>query len=272
MIDLRRFTRLEKYRQKNQPLIIVSKVAVICYLMIFSVSYLTASTEAYFASPEQVSKINITTGIWVDESSFVFNETGNEQINACPAVIEVEVENDGDGPMLAEGSYEIYYAEDGGDPLEDGIKLELDENEGIIEILEVGETTKLTYETSDPGVYMFVTYKHDIISDEDRFMSEEIIVECEDEQPEDEQNNDQTSTNKQDNENAQKDDEEQSEDAAKDTNDEDTSIENTDNNTEAGNEANDTNEDESTSVDDNDSTNEGDDENHEDTDNNEVDE
>src|SRR5699024_10259120 len=96
------------------------------------------------------------------------------------AEIEVEIENNGDGSMLAEGIYEIYYAEEG-DPVEDGDKIEPNDEagEGTIDVLESGETQKLTYEVSEPGIYIFVAYQHEDSSDDDRVLSEAITIECE---------------------------------------------------------------------------------------------
>ena len=167
------------------------KSVFICYLIIYSVSYLTADTAAYFNGQQQGSEIMITAGTWeneepkesgeLDNSSLAFIDGDTSIFQMCPNVIKVEIENSGDGPMLAEGSYEIYYVRNGHQE-EEGIKLELDEGEGVIEVMEVVETKSLTYETNEPGVYIFAIYEHDDALREHPIWSEEITVICDSEE------------------------------------------------------------------------------------------
>lgn len=179
---------MRSYRKKYGPLLIGIKTMVICYLVLFSVSYLTSDTVAYFNDPKQVSNILITAGVWEDEdeeasieeekeSSLAFTEQDELLFTTCPAEIEVEIENNGAASMQAEGTYEVYFSESG-NPEEDGEKIELNEDEGIIAVLASGETGTLTYETEVAGVYQFVMYDHDT-AEEDGIWSEPIYVDCE---------------------------------------------------------------------------------------------
>lgn len=177
-----RSKRVKKFRSRNRPLEIVIKVALICYVVIFSVSYLTSGTSAYFSSHQQVNPV-ITAGDWEteqpedsdeewDESSLVFTTKGNQNIKQCPAEIEIKLKNAGQGDMQDDSTYEIYYVQNG-NPEQHGEKIELEENEEerIIEPLKSGEKTKLTYETNVSGVYVFVAYQHEKHPDEERTWS-----------------------------------------------------------------------------------------------------
>lgn len=158
------------------------KAMLICYLIIFSASYLTSGTSAYFSSQFQVNN-TITASTWVseepkvDESSLVFLGKGNQNIKICPAVIKVEIKNAGDGNMQADTTYEIYYTKNG-NPEKHGEKIEFAEGEGIVEALVSGKTTELIYETSNPGRYIFLVYQNEGDLADDGIWSEEIKVDC----------------------------------------------------------------------------------------------
>lgn len=181
-----RNTRLKKYRVQNRLLIMIGKIVLIFYLFIVSISYLASDTVAYFNGPKRVSNIMLTAGTWEedeekDESSLAFlRKTENEAVLMCPTTVEVELTNQGEGPMITEGSYDIYYTETG-DPQQDGEKLALPKDEGVIEILEHGETTTLAYEAELPGIYVFVAYQHYETVEEDGVWSEGIQIVCADE-------------------------------------------------------------------------------------------
>lgn len=175
---------------------------IVGYLLLFTVSYLTADTAAYFNGQQQTSEILITAGTWDDEeveepateetdeeseaedeeekdhNGLAFTDEESQHLDTCPATIEVDITNEGDD-MEADGFYEVYYTE-AGDPQEDGEQIELneDDEEGIIEALANDETVTLTFEANDPGVYAFVVYKHEDAVEEDGVWSEDITVEC----------------------------------------------------------------------------------------------
>lgn len=180
-MDLRS-KRVRKFRAKNRPLEIMIKLVLICYIAIFSVSYLTAGTSAYFSSSEELNPV-IAAGDWGndqwDESSLVFTTKGNQNIKTCPAEIELNLKNVGEGDMQDDSTYEIYYVKNG-NPEKHGEKIELGENEEerIIEVLKSGEETKLTYETNVSGIYVFVVYQQENHPDEERTWSKWIKVDC----------------------------------------------------------------------------------------------
>lgn len=196
---------MRKFRKQYQPLIICFKALIVLYLVIFSSTYLTTDTVAYF-DDTNVSAIMITAGTWEDEeeeqdkdekenmkddvkeepedrSSLAFVDPEVTESETCPAHIEVEVTNTGDGPMLTKGFYEVYYVEDG-HPEDDGEKLPMEDHEGILEILEEEATKKLVYETSTSGFYQFVIFQDEDASEKDRVWSEVIEVVCEEEESE----------------------------------------------------------------------------------------
>lgn len=65
--------RRRRYKKKKYDFILISKIALICYLAIFGLSYLTSDTSAYFSSQSEVSE-TITAGIW---------EVPEVLVNAC---------------------------------------------------------------------------------------------------------------------------------------------------------------------------------------------
>lgn len=164
-------------------------------------SYVTSDTVAYFDSKNKnVSTIMISAGTWEDEpdeiesdetedddeekaeaedtSSLAFVKQELPHPQTCPTEIEVEVTNEGDGSMLTNAFYEVYFIEEG-NPEKDGEKVTLEEHEGVIEILENGATQKLVYETSKPGFYQFVMDPHEKTSEDERIWSDVIEVLCE---------------------------------------------------------------------------------------------
>lgn len=176
-MDLRS-KRVRKFRTKNRPLEIMIKLTIICYIVIFSVSYLTTGTSAYFSDIEEINPV-IIAGEWEqwDESSLGFTTKGNQNIKQCPAEIEVKLKNVGDGDMQDDSTYDIYYVTNG-NPEKHGEKIELDEKEGIIKPLKKGEETTLTYETNKSGVYVFLAYQHEKHPEEEEAWSKWIKVDC----------------------------------------------------------------------------------------------
>lgn len=55
--------RRRRYKKKKYDLFLISKIALICYLAIFGVGYITSDTSAYYSSQSEISQI-ITAGIW----------------------------------------------------------------------------------------------------------------------------------------------------------------------------------------------------------------
>lgn len=65
--------RRRRYKKKKYDFILISKIALICYLAIFGLGYLTSDTSAFFSSQSEVSE-TITAGIW---------EVPEVLVNAC---------------------------------------------------------------------------------------------------------------------------------------------------------------------------------------------
>ncbi|GAB3056817.1 amyloid fiber anchoring/assembly protein TapA [Virgibacillus ainsalahensis] len=179
-----RKSRSKKYKSRFHLFMLVGKVVMAWYLILFSTTYLTADTAAYFTTSNQSNGV-IYTGEWEepDNSTLAFIEKGNKNLKACePVTLKMKIKNTGDGDMLSESSYDVYYIENG-NPQKHGEKVELGADEGIIKALKMGETAELTYKASLPGRYVFVAYQHSDHPDEETW-SKEIKVDCKsDKQP-----------------------------------------------------------------------------------------
>src|SRR5690625_3091833 len=172
----------------NKRFIFVLKLALIWYLCIFSAGYLTSQTAAYFTDQKQINGV-ITTGTWEsdgpehpgeeekeDNSELTFPSNGNQEIEICePVNIEVKIINEGESDMKRNSSYKVYYIEQGNP--KNGEKVKLAEDEGVIPALKQGETTKLTYQASKKGMYMFLA-KQSGDQQKENTWSEKIIVHC----------------------------------------------------------------------------------------------
>lgn len=55
--------RRRRYKKKKYDLYLISKIALICYLAIFGVGYMSSDTSAYLSSQSEVSEV-ITASIW----------------------------------------------------------------------------------------------------------------------------------------------------------------------------------------------------------------
>lgn len=174
----------------------IVKVALIGYLLIFTATYITSNTTAYYSSQQTVGQ-HIATGEWEEveylvekeldeveeivdskESILAFIDDEDQMIETCePSIIKIEIENSGEGDMQEEGIYEVYYIETGNQE-EVGEKLELPEDEGFIEILASGEKAELSYEADKPGIYIFFAYQN-VDNQEDGIWSKEILIDCE---------------------------------------------------------------------------------------------
>ncbi|WP_373893399.1 amyloid fiber anchoring/assembly protein TapA [Virgibacillus sp. CBA3643] len=171
-----RRTRIRKNKMNFQLLLLFGKVIIIWYLIVFSTSYLTADTSAYFTTASGANgKIAVGDLDTVDESSLAFIETNNSTIKSCePITLKTVIKNTGKGDMQSESTYDVYYTEKGKPHRE---KLDLGTGEGTIKALISGETTQLTFNASEPGKYTFVAYQHDEHPEEETW-SEKIKINC----------------------------------------------------------------------------------------------
>lgn len=67
--------RRRRYKKKKYDFFLISKIALICYLAIFGVGYMSSNTTAYYSSQSEVSE-TITAGTW--EVPEVINGCGEE--------------------------------------------------------------------------------------------------------------------------------------------------------------------------------------------------
>jgi YqxM protein len=156
---------------KNRVFFIVSKGVLACYLIIFSMSYLTDNTSAYFITNNQVNGV-LTAGEWELDINLEFQQQGNQNIKTCPSTITVVIQNIGQDNMQEEGLYEVYYAEKGNP--KNGVKLDLSDSEGVIPALASGETVELTFSANQEGFYMFKAFSNQEKLDEESTWSEKI--------------------------------------------------------------------------------------------------
>lgn len=83
--------RRRRYKKKKYDLFLISKIALICYLAIFGVGYMSSNTTAYYSSQSEVSQI-ITAGTWEVPEVLIngcgeedtIDEVSNEAINVLP--------------------------------------------------------------------------------------------------------------------------------------------------------------------------------------------
>ncbi|WP_161974823.1 amyloid fiber anchoring/assembly protein TapA [Bacillus timonensis] len=152
----------------------ILKIALVFYLMILSIKYVTSSTSAYFIS-SNVTTGKFTAGTW-DYSKLKFSgnghDFGNDNEKACPANIEVLIKNFSKNDMLSPSTYEIYFTNETGNPENHG-KLIAD---GIIPKLKSNQEMPLNFETNIEGFYTFKAYQ--VNKSFDDVWSEKIKVKC----------------------------------------------------------------------------------------------
>lgn len=171
-----RYPRLAKFRKKNQKLKIATQIVAIWYIAFISIGYLTSNTGAYFTSYDNEST-KIQAGYW-DESKLEFIKKGNDNLNEfiCPTSefeISTVIKNVGKTDMFMEGTYEVYYVENG-QPSKNSIKVA----EGNISKLLVGQELVLTQKVTSEGFYMFKAFEDPGQNNEKEIWSEKIKVKC----------------------------------------------------------------------------------------------
>lgn len=174
-----RSSRLHKFKRKNIKLFIFIKVIAVWYIVIFTGSYLSSNTSAYFSSTSEVNgvlqagtweKENPDNGPW-DNSSLSFN--GNDQtINSCSTTnISVDIKNSGNN-MEGKASYEVYYAENGNP--KKGVKV----GEGTILAISSNDSISLSYDAEKPGNYKFKAYQRPGHPGQGELWSQTISITC----------------------------------------------------------------------------------------------
>lgn len=171
-----RYPRFAKFRKKNQKLKLTIQIVTILYIAFISIGYLTSNTSAYYTANDNET-IFIQAGYW-DESKLQFIKKGNDNLNEfiCPVnefEISTVVKNIGKTDMLSDGTYEVYYVENG-EPNVNGIKVA----EGNIAKLVKGQKLALTQKVTSEGFYMFKTFENSGQNKENVIWSEKIKVKC----------------------------------------------------------------------------------------------
>ncbi|GIN85582.1 hypothetical protein J6TS2_19680 [Heyndrickxia sporothermodurans] len=136
-------------------LILLGKIIAIWYLLIFTSSYLTSTTGAYFNDFEKVSG-EITAGIWEKNNELDTEKNGslkftskNQNLESCKSTtISVQIKNGGKD-MEQDLTYEVYYIESGNP--KNGKKV----SEGIISKLSENQSETLSFEAVKLGRYKF---------------------------------------------------------------------------------------------------------------------
>ncbi|WP_176330278.1 amyloid fiber anchoring/assembly protein TapA [Oceanobacillus rekensis] len=192
-----RKSHLKRFKSKDGIFLIVFKVTLIWYLLIFAAGYLTSDTAAHFNDYKETSS-SITVGIWeeelddrdeTDKSSLSFITKGNQNIKACqPTIITTELKNKGPEDMKKESSFDVYYISNG-NPEKHGEKLQLSENEGKIDPLKNGGSTTLSFNADKAGVYVFKA-KEQAVEDSKLIWSKWIDINCPSENNQPDANND----------------------------------------------------------------------------------
>jgi len=160
-------------------LFIFIKVIAVWYIVIFTGSYLSSNTGAYFNSQSEVTgtfqagtweKENPDKGPW-DKSSLNFN--GSDQtINSCSTTnISAEIKNSGND-MKGPSSFEVYYAESGNP--KNGGKV----GEGTIPAISSDASTSLSYDAEKPGNYKFKAYQRSGHPGKGELWSQTISITC----------------------------------------------------------------------------------------------
>lgn len=171
-----RYPRSAKFRKRNEILIISFKIVAIWYITFLTIGYLTSNTGAYFTANDEETT-TIQAGYW-DESKLEFIKKGNNNLNEfiCPTnefEISTVLKDVGKTDMLSEGTFEVYYVENG-EPSVNGSKV----SEGKITKLLKGQELVLTQKVTSEGFYMFKTFEDSGQNKEKVIWSEKIKVKC----------------------------------------------------------------------------------------------
>ncbi|WP_231495770.1 amyloid fiber anchoring/assembly protein TapA [Paucisalibacillus sp. EB02] len=177
-------SRLQKYKNlKKKKLVLFSKIIVAFYLVIYSFSYLTGGTIAYFSNSNQ-GYVSLTAGTWFDGSKLKFvGNNGTDVDQSCPTVeISADFMNVGH-KMQGPTKYEVYYTEQGsnggGSPENHGSPIYA----GQIQALEKDEVITLSFVTENEGFYVFKVYQREGFEGKDKekeIWSNKFKIQCKD--------------------------------------------------------------------------------------------
>ncbi len=202
-VDNIRYLRIKKYKRQFNTYKVVAQVVAIWYIIIFTSSYLTSYTTAYFNDNDHVSS-SIKAGTWDtdsedqsdnDKSSLTFTNDKDIVLQSCtPVEISAEIKNTGNQDMKGTTEFDVYYHLDGNP--KKGEKID----SGIIEPLKQNQSTYLNYLAEEVGHYKFKAYQrpnHANKPDERQDLwSGTIILSCEDQENEHNKNTDKGNNSK----------------------------------------------------------------------------
>ncbi|MEN1966941.1 amyloid fiber anchoring/assembly protein TapA [Lentibacillus sp. N15] len=168
-------SRLHKFK-KPKKLMMTMKLMAVFYLIIFTSSYLTSGTKAYFNN-QAMDKPVIQVGEWWDQSDLDFTGKSPQKVKSCsPTNITVQLKNNG-FTMIGTTEYEVYYTKKG-NPRKDGKEV----TKGSINPIKEGETTSLSIHVKNPGSYIFKVFQRPGYKDNDdsrhAIWSKTVTVKC----------------------------------------------------------------------------------------------
>ncbi|MFB7301569.1 amyloid fiber anchoring/assembly protein TapA [Heyndrickxia sporothermodurans] len=172
-----RTSRLRKFKSKNKRINNLMKIFIIWYLVIFTGSYLTSNTGAYFNDTDDI-KGTITAGTWEvddgkwDKSSLKFLGEKDQTIKSCvKTTISAAIKNTGNN-MKDTSKFEVYSAKKGNP--KDGSKI----GEGTIPKLATNKSMNLTFDAKEPGNYKFKALQRPGHPGKGELWSETITIDC----------------------------------------------------------------------------------------------
>jgi YqxM protein len=132
--ELRKNRRRRYKKMEKHGLFLSIKMALICYLAIFGISYMTSDTSAFYSDQSKVSQV-ITAGIWEDPEEA---ECGDEDA-VSDNEINVDCENEEDELNVEDEketepeNKEPTESEDKSNETENEKEVEVDSDAGIVE-------------------------------------------------------------------------------------------------------------------------------------------
>ncbi|WAA10003.1 amyloid fiber anchoring/assembly protein TapA [Fervidibacillus albus] len=164
----------QSMRRRKKSLVVIFQIFVICYGSIYILMKLTSATKAIFTEREE-SAFTVQTGSWWEKSQLQFIGTNFENIEGCPPVeIIAQIKNIGYS-MMGAASFEVYYSKEG-DPKQNGEKIA----EGIVDALEANETSQISFQAQDEGIYKFKVNQRSGFNDPQwkEIWTEQVVVQC----------------------------------------------------------------------------------------------
>ncbi|MER2071628.1 MAG: SipW-dependent-type signal peptide-containing protein [Psychrobacillus sp.] len=188
-----RSKRRRRYKKKKYDLFLISKIALICYLAIFGIGYMSSDTSAYFSSQSEISQ-TITAGIWEVPKEIV-NGCGKEDTIDDVSNEETEVNLEDKGETSEETGIDPLPGEDinvehegkDGNPIEETEKDVLSNSENDIDCEDIEDASNETDETDATEELVCEGKDENLVeeNEEDAATNEEVKTDCpnKDEEP-----------------------------------------------------------------------------------------